>query len=66
MDIFLTVIGWILLGTGVLVIVNTLQKIPSMASIYRTGGHKQAIIFRIRFALIVLLLSLGIWLAIFR
>ena len=67
MDIFLTVLGWILLGTGVLVIVNTLQKIPSMASIYRTGGHKQAIIiFRIRFFVIVLLLSLGIWLAIFR
>ena len=67
MDIFLTVLGWIFIGIGVLVIVNTIQKIPSMASIYRTGGHKQAIIiFRIRFAVIVLLLSLGIWLAIFR
>ena len=67
MDIFLSVLGWILLGTGVLVTVNTLQKIPSMASMYRTGGHKQAIIiFRIRFFLIALFLSLGIWLAIFR
>jgi hypothetical protein len=67
MDVFLTVLGWILLGTGVLVTANTLQKIPSIVSIYRTGGEKQAIIiFRIRFALIALFLSLGLWLAVFR
>ena len=67
MDISLPVLGWILIGTGVLVTVNTLQKIPSIVSIYRTGGEKQAIIiFRIRFALIALFLSLGLWLAVFR
>jgi hypothetical protein len=67
MDVFLTVLGWILLGTGVLVTANTLQKIPSIVSIYRTGGEKQAIIiFRIRFVLIALFLSLGLWLAVFR
>jgi uncharacterized membrane protein len=67
MDIFLTVLGWILIGAGVLVIINTLQKISSLVGTYRTGGEKQAIIiFRIRFFMIALLLSLGIWLAIFR
>ena len=67
MDIFLSVLGWILLGTGVLVTVNTLQKIRSIVGIYRTGGEKQAIIIiRIRFFVIALFLSLGLWLAVFR
>ena len=67
MDVFLTVLGWIFIGIGVLVIVNTIQKIPSMASIYRTGGEKQALIMiRIRFFVIALFLSLGLWLAVFR
>jgi uncharacterized membrane protein len=67
MDVFLTVLGWIFVGIGVLVIINTLQRIRSIVGIYRTGGGKQAIIiFRIRFALIALFLSLGIWLAVFR
>ena len=67
MDIFLTVLGWILIVTGILVTVNTLQKIRLIIGIYRTGGEKQAIIiFRIRFFLIALLLSLGLWLAVFR
>jgi hypothetical protein len=67
MDVFLTVLGWIFIGIGVLVIVNTLQKIRSIVCIYRTGDAKQAItIFRIRFALIAIFLSLGIWLAIFK
>jgi hypothetical protein len=67
MDTFLPVLGWILIGTGVLITVNTIQKISSIVSMYRTGGRKQAIIiFRIRFALIALFLSLGIWLAVFR
>ena len=67
MDIFLTVLGWIFIGSGVLVTVNTLQKIRSIVGIYRTGGEKQAIIIiRIRFFVIALLLSLGLWLAVFR
>ena len=67
MDIFLTVLGWIFIVTGVLGIVNTLQKIPSIMSIYRTGGEKQALIMiRIRFFVIALFLSLGLWLAVFR
>ena len=67
MDVFLTVLGWIFIGIGVFIIVNTLQIIRSMVWIYRTGGEKQAIIiFRIRFALLALFLSLGIWLAVFR
>ena len=67
MDIFLTVLGWILIVTGILITVNTLQKIRLIIGIYRTGGEKQAIIiFRIRFFLIALLLSLGLWLAVFR
>jgi hypothetical protein len=67
MDVFLTVLGWIFIGIGVFIIVNTLQKIRSIVWIYRTGGEKQAIIiFRIRFALLALFLSLGIWLAVFR
>ena len=67
MDIFLTVLGWFLIGAGVLVTVNTLQKIRSIVCIYRTGGEKQAIIIiRIRFFVIALLLSLGLWLAVFR
>ena len=67
MDVFLTVLGWIFIGIGVLVIVNTLQKIRSIVGIYRTGGEKQAIIiFRIRFFLIALFFSLGLWLAVFR
>jgi hypothetical protein len=67
MDIFLTVLGWFLIGAGVLVTVNTLQKIRSIVGIYRTGGEKQAIIIiRIRFFVIALLLSLGLWLAVFR
>ena len=67
MDIFLTVLGWIFIVTGVLGIVNTLQKIPSIVSIYRTGGEKQALIMiRIRFFVIALFLSLGLWLAVFR
>lgn len=50
MELFLEVLSWTLIGSGVLAIVNTLQKIPSIVSIYRTGGEKQAIIiFRIRF-----------------
>jgi len=67
LDIFLTVLGWIFIVTGVLGIVNTLQKIPSIMSIYRTGGEKQALIMiRIRFFVIALFLSLGLWLAVFR
>jgi len=67
LDIFLTVLGWIFIVTGVLGIVNTLQKIPSIVSIYRTGGEKQALIMiRIRFFVIALFLSLGLWLAVFR
>ena len=67
MDIFLTVLGWIFIVTGVLGIVNTLQKIPSIVGIYRTGGEKQALIMiRIRFFVIALFLSLGLWLAVFR
>ena len=67
MDIFLTVLGWIFIVTGVLGIVNTLQKTPSIVGIYRTGGEKQALIMiRIRFFVIALFLSLGLWLAVFR
>jgi len=66
LDIFLTVLGWIFIVTGVLGIVNTLQKIPSIVSIYRTGVEKQALIMiRIRFFVIALFLSLGLWLAVF-
>ena len=67
MELFLEVLGWIFIGIAVLGTVNTLQKIPSIVSIYRTGGEKQAIIiFRIRFIIIALFLSLGLWLAVFR
>jgi len=67
LDIFLTMLGWIFIVTGVLGIVNTLQKIPSIVGIYRTGGEKQALIMiRIRFFVIALFLSLGLWLAVFR
>ena len=67
MELFLEVLGWIFIGIGVLGTVNTLQKIPSIVGIYRTGGEKQAIIiFRIRFIIIALFLSLGLWLAVFR